>query len=176
MLHFVPTLLYNPHDRKFFHYNDCSKEPKSQLSNVLLPQLPTLCWHLLFLCHSPQADYWFSSQGQKNLFLFKFIYFNWRLITLQYYIGFAIHQHESTTGVHMFPILNPSSHLPPRTIPLGLLLVVCSSSFSPTCLAAQKSLSSQWWPMTGPWPSVSLCTIWPSWTGNSAPSCWRSAG
>ena len=26
---------------------------------------------------------------------FKFIYFNWKLITLQYCIGFAIHQHES---------------------------------------------------------------------------------
>ena len=41
---------------------------------------------------------------------YKFIYFNWRLIPLQYCIGFSIHQHESATGIHVFPILKPSSY------------------------------------------------------------------
>ena len=50
---------------------------------------------------------------------FECIYFNWRLITLQYCIGFAIHQHESAMGVPHVPHPEPLSHLPPCTIPLG---------------------------------------------------------
>ena len=42
-----------------------------------------------------------------DCFFNKFIYFNWRLITLQYCSGFDIHWHESATGVQMFSILNP---------------------------------------------------------------------
>jgi len=46
---------------------------------------------------------------QSLIFLNKFIYFNWRLITLQYCIGFAVHQHESAMGIwwkgHLFWVL-----------------------------------------------------------------------
>ena len=74
-----------------------------------------------------------------KIFLYVYYYY---YFTLQYCIGFAIHQHASATGVHVFPILNPTSHLPPHTIPLiqqpgDFLLSVASHKLSRVPKAAR---------------------------------------
>ena len=65
--------------------------------------------------------------------------FNWRLITLQYCIGFAVHQHVSATAIHVFPILNPT----PSSLPVSSLWVKgiwrnCDVAWKNTQLKIQK--------------------------------------
>ena len=90
-----------------------------------LPPSPLAARSYFCLVHvwKSWCNYWESSEPTEKIviffFLFKFIYFNWRLITLQYDSGFCHTLTWISRGCTCVPHPESSSHLPPHPIPQG---------------------------------------------------------
>ena len=89
-------------------------------TNFLLFVSLNLIFFFLKIPHASDAMQLFICLCISNIFFgnfkfLKFIYFNWRLISLQYCSGFAIHWHESAMGLHephWTPLQSPSPSHP----------------------------------------------------------------
>ena len=89
---------------------------------------------------SPNWNMWFNSFFCPLLF-FKLIYFNWRLITLQYCSGFCHTLTWISHGCTCVPHPEPPSHFPPHPIPQGHLSTPALSSLSHALNLDWRSIS-----------------------------------
>ena len=94
----------------------------TQLYIVICFHIKQYRFHFIYRCaiiylNQPSTEHflvWYIFKYKEFVFCF-LLYF-----TLKYCIGFAIHWHESATGIHGFPILHP----PPTSHPIPSLWVI----------------------------------------------------
>ena len=99
-----------------FEIRDCDASP----ALLFFAKTALSIWSLSWFCTNIRIVCFIFVKNAIVFLKYKCIYFNWRLITLKYCIVFAIHQHESATGTHLLPILNP----PPSSLLVPSLWVI----------------------------------------------------
>ena len=82
----------------------------------------------------------------QDILFFLFLYFNWRLITLQYFDDFCHTLAWISLGVHVSPCHKPPSHTPLHPIPMG-----CPRAPTLSALFHESNLN---------WLSISHMVIW----------------
>ena len=110
----------HPQQVREIYLQRCGSKPRKLSDWLQFKQLPYLgkhswLWLIVLKYHFLRLE-----DISFFFFFFNFYFLKFYFLTLQYCIGFAIYRNESATGLHVFPgHPEPSSLLPPHTIPLG---------------------------------------------------------